>query len=108
MTDKNRSSPSEAETVRSMGLIVGQEVRRMLTETQLRPDPERLAAGWERRFVTDAGRIDEVVQLYEELGFEVATDPIRTQDLGEDCEDCHVLAIRQFRMLYTRPKGERR
>ena len=96
------------ETVRSLGLIVGQEARRVLTDSQLRADPKRFAAGWERRFVTDAGRIDEVVQLYEELGYEVAADPIRTDDLGEDCEDCHLLALRQFRMLYTRPRGEKR
>ena len=97
---------TDDETLRSLGLIVGQEARRVLTDTQLRPDPKRLAAGWERRFVTDAGRIVEVVQLYEELGFEVAADPIRTDDLGDDCEDCHLVALRQFRMLYTRPKGD--
>jgi hypothetical protein len=95
------------DTVRSLGLIVGQEARRVLTDAQLRPDPKRLAAGWERRFVTDASRIDEMVQLYEELGYEVVADPIRTEDLDEDCEDCQLLALRQFRMLYTRPRGER-
>jgi hypothetical protein len=44
--------------------------------------------------------------LYEELGFEVVADPIRIDDLNDDCEDCQLVALRQFRMVYTRPKGE--
>ncbi len=100
-----RTPDDAGKAARSLGLIVEQEARRVLSDTQLQSDPARIADGWERRFVTDAGRLDEVVQLYEELGYDVVADPISTGDLGDDCEDCHLVALRQFRMVYTRPRG---
>jgi hypothetical protein len=84
------------------GMVEG-EAKRVLSEAQLEPDPARLAAGWERRFMTDARRTEEVVALYEQLGYEVAADPIRPEELGDDREDCH-LALPQFRTSYTRKR----
>jgi len=87
--------------------VVNAEARRVLSEAQLRPDPARLAAGWERRFITDAGRAEELTALYQELGFEVAADPVRAEDLGDDCEDCRLITLLQFRTIYTRrPRSE--
>jgi len=87
--------------------VVSAEARRVLGEAQLRPDPARLAAGWERRFITDAGRADELAALYRALGFEVVADPVRAEDLGNDCEDCRLITLLQFRTIYTRrPRSE--
>ena len=88
--------------VRKLSGVVSQEARRMLSEAQLAPDPARLADGWERRFITDATRLEEVVAVYEEAGFEVCADPIRREDFPDGCDDCQLLALLQFRTIYTR------
>ena len=62
--------------------------------------------GWTRRFTALGGRLNEVVELYRELGFEVR---LKTVDLdqeeimsAESCKDCFVTM--QARTIYTRPK----
>jgi hypothetical protein len=87
-----------------LGSIVETEARRVLSEAQLRPDPDRVANGWERRFIADATRTKEAIELYESLGFEVVADPIRTHEMGEECDDCVLVALMQFRTIYTRKK----
>lgn len=97
MTTPERPGPADP-----LSFLVESEARRVLSESQLRPDPARLADGWERRFIADASRADEAVALYESLGFEVVADPIRPDEMGEDCEDCRLLALMKFRTIYTR------
>lgn len=106
MSEETR--PSD-DVVRRLSGVVQGEAQRMLSEAQLAPDPARVADGWERRFITDATRLDEVVTLYEDAGFEVAADPIRREDFPDGCDDCQLLALLQFRTIYTRrpaPTGE--
>lgn len=91
-----------------LGAIVEGEAHRVLSEAQLRPDPARIAAGWERRFVADAARAAEAVELYERLGFEAVADPLRTGEMGEQCEECQLVALLRFRTVYTRRRGRRR
>ena len=64
MTDSK--SPDRS---RPLSLLVETEARRVLSESQLRPDPARVAEGWERRFIADSTRAEEAIQLYESLGF---------------------------------------
>lgn len=90
------------DVVRRLSGVVQGEAHRMLSEAQLAPDPTRVADGWERRFITDATRLKEVVALYEGAGFEVAADPIRREDFPDGCDDCQLLALLQFRTIYTR------
>lgn len=75
-----------------------------LLETQFSPDPKRLADGWEFRFVTDAQRVEEMAELYRQLGCEVCVDPMRREDLEGDCEDCALVMLLQFKTIYTRKK----
>jgi hypothetical protein len=63
-----------------------------------------VAEGWERRFVTDGRRAAEVVELYEELGYEVRAEPVRQEELENDCEDCQLIVLMQFKTIYTRKK----
>jgi len=100
MTD--RAPPPGDDVVRRLSGVVQGEAHRMLSEAQLAPDPARLADGWERRFITDATRLREVVDLYEGAGFEVAADPIRREDFPDGCDDCQLLALMRFRTIYTR------
>ena len=81
------------------------EARRAIDEARLEADPARIAAGWERRFVIERPRVDELMRLYEELGYEVVADP-NPAALGneEGCAECPVASVLEFRMIYTRPK----
>lgn len=92
------------DSIRRLGALVGAEAHRVLSEAQIQADPARLAAGWRRRFVTDATRAAEAVDLYEQLGFEAVADPLDAKELGEQCDDCRLLALLRFRTVYTRQK----
>jgi hypothetical protein len=69
---------------------------------RLEGDPARIAAGWERRFIADGARAKEAVDLYSRLGYEVCMDPLGPADLSEGCEDCALVELLQFRVVYTR------
>lgn len=84
--------------------LVEAEAKRALSETELAADPALVAQGWERRFVTDARRAAEAVDLYQELGYEVRAEPVRKEELEDDCEDCELVVLMQFRTIYTRKK----
>jgi hypothetical protein len=66
------------------------------------PDPERIAQGWELRFVVEGLRAESLVQLYESLGYEASADPLRPELLPEGCHDCRVAIALGFRAIYTR------
>ncbi len=87
----------------SLGRLVGLEARLAEWETRLRPDPARLADGWTRRFIADGARAEEAIALYRELGFEVCADPVRPEEIAEECGDCRLLAALKFKTIYTRP-----
>jgi hypothetical protein len=97
-----RRADAKGGPARALGPIVEQEARRVLSEAQLAPDPARLADGWERRFVADGQRVEEMAALYRELGFEVCADPVRPELLTGDCEDCRLLMLLDFKTIYTR------
>jgi len=65
-------------------------------------DPARLAQGWERRFVVEGTRAEEMMALYRELGYEVCADPVETKQLDHGCRECALVAALRFRTLYTR------
>jgi len=88
----------------SLDSLVAAEAKRIVSEAQIHADPDRIAAGWERRFVADASRVEEMTNLYRKLGFEVVADPILPQLFEGDCEDCQLLVYLQFRMIYTRKR----
>lgn len=104
MVEPKRGEPGPPDPSGPLSFLVEGEARRVLSEAQLRPDPARIADGWERRFIADGARAQEMAALYESLGFEVAADPIRPDEMGEDCEDCQLLALMKFRTIYTRRK----
>jgi hypothetical protein len=97
----------EGRISRALSEMVGQEAHRILSESQIAPDPARVAAGWERRFIADGFRADEMVALYEELGFEVVADPVKPEQLVDDCQDCRLLILLEFKTIYTRRKTDK-
>lgn len=49
--------------------------------------------------------MQEVIELYQSLGFEVWLEPQAPEEFEEECGDC-TLALRLFRVVYTRKNLE--
>lgn len=94
----------EPAAVGRLSRVVEEEARRVLSEAELRPDPKLVAEGWERRFIADGRRAEEAMALYERLGYEVRAEPLRKEELEDNCEDCQLVVLMQFKTIYTRRK----
>lgn len=70
--------------------------------TGVGPDPARLEAGWEHRFVAEAERAREMAQLYREVGFEVVADSVRPDSALGGCVTCFGETHQDYRSIYTR------
>ncbi len=61
--------------------------------------------GWTKRFTALGRRLNEVAELYSELGFEVRLEPVDPDQeetmSAESCKACFVTM--QARTIYTRP-----
>jgi hypothetical protein len=77
---------------------------RVLSDAQLKPDPALVAEGWERRFTADEQRTNEAMELYRQLGYEVRAEPVRPEELHDDCLDCRTVVAFHFQTIYTRKK----
>ena len=73
---------------------MGPETRRPRTEQ------EAQAQGWKRCFVADEPRRSEMIETYEELGFEVITVPISLD--AADCTECMARNPDAFQVIYTK------
>ncbi len=62
--------------------------------------------GWTRRFTALGRRLNEAVELYHQLGFEVRLEPVALDEEeatgAEGCKDCFVTI--QARTIYTRTR----
>ncbi len=67
--------------------------------------PEEIE-GWTARTTTDEPRLSELVELYEELGFEVMLRPVPAQATGTACAACVMADPERYRTIYTRPRIE--
>ena len=79
--------------------------RRFFSEAQISADPALLAEGWERRFTADLQRIEEVIELYSQLGYEVRAVPVPSEEFHDDCTACQSVIARNFKTIYTRKKA---
>ena len=82
--------------------LVRGEALRSEASGRIRPDPARIAAGWERRFVIEKGRAADLTRLYLQAGFEVAQDPVPPELLDDECVDCRLVVNLEYVSLYTR------
>ena len=70
-------------------------------------DEELTAEGWVRRSVTENARLNELIELYESLGYKVHLEPVTAEILaaiGEDCGSCFSENWGNFKIIYTREK----
>lgn len=72
----------------------------------LPPDPEMVAKGWERRFMADPNRLEESVNLYRELGYEIQINPVRPEELSVVCGDCRLAVCSAYSTIYTRKQSK--
>lgn len=82
-------------------VVRGEAVRADAAE-RIRPDPARIAAGWQRRFVIERARLADLVALYERAGFEVAADPVAPELFEDECSDCALAKHLGYVQVYTR------
>ena len=64
-------------------------------------DPELVAEGWQFRCNTDHSRLNDVVDTYKELGFEIHLQPVNLAGLSSDCGGCASL-LQTFSAVYTK------
>ena len=56
---------------------------------------------WERGFTVEEHRVDEYVELYESIGYEVRVEPA-TPDEIQDCQACFKVDFDNLRTIYIR------
>ncbi len=67
-------------------------------------DADLLAEGWARRHFIDPGRVQESIELYESMGFEVRTRKPEASEFGTQCQLCASTACGSYVLIYTRKK----
>ena len=67
------------------------------------PEEELIKEGWQKRAVYDDPRLSELAAQYEQIGFEVHLEPIRTAN-KDGCTDCMQQYPDRFKIIYTRKK----
>ena len=72
-------------------------------------EAQLLAQGWVRQFVADPPRLDDAVEEYRELGFEVRLEPLDPAGCVADggCAACFQQpeVAARFRVIFTRRGG---
>ncbi|OGO39667.1 MAG: hypothetical protein A2Z04_02375 [Chloroflexi bacterium RBG_16_57_9] len=66
-------------------------------------EKELTAQGWTKRFTLPTMRLNEFVQVYDSLGFEVLLEPVVPDLTREDCASCQILDCLLLKTVYTRP-----
>ena len=66
---------------------------------------ERLAReGWTKKFTCDASRVEEFMETYESIGFEVRAEPVSEDDPDLTCQVCYSGNRKNYKTIYTRPR----
>jgi len=82
----------------------------------MKREEDLIKAGWERRFVACEPRLSEMVEMYEEIGFEVRLEPLATKEeqdaegMSPSCEEsgctvCFDTDRDRYRIIFTRPRA---
>jgi hypothetical protein len=64
-------------------------------------EKELIARGWEKQTTYDEPRLSEIVEMYEETGFEVHLEPF-DPFLDQGCADCMKASPEKYKTIYTR------
>ena len=58
---------------------------------------------WERGFTVEESRVNEYVELYESIGYEVRVEP-GTPNEAEECQECFKADFDNLRTIYIKRK----
>ena len=60
--------------------------------------------GWVKRTTIDEPRLSEITELYKSLGYEVRVEPVKLDELDEECRRCYQNQIDKIRTVYVRKR----
>jgi hypothetical protein len=66
---------------------------------------ENLKMGWIKRTTIGEPRLSEIVELYKSLGYEVRVEPVKFDELDEECRRCYENDADELKTVYIRKKG---
>jgi len=75
--------------------MFGEKENNMSKNTQLEKD------GWENRGVFDDPKLSDVVEIYEEMGFEVRLEPFEPEE-ESGCVRCMMLQPDKYKTVFVR------
>ena len=68
-------------------------------------DSSKLAGeGWERRATYDEPRLSELVEMYEELGYQVRIEAFNPEE-EKSCSACMKITPDKYKTIYTKKKA---
>ena len=73
-------------------------VEKVLREKKLEKE------GWVKQTTIGEPRLSEIVQLYRSLGYAVHLEPIKLDELDEECRSCYESEIGEVKTVYVRKK----
>ena len=60
--------------------------------------------GWIKRTTIGEPRLSEIVELYKSLGYEVRLEPVKLDELDEECRKCYEIEGDKVKTVYVRKK----
>ncbi|MHC4140892.1 MAG: hypothetical protein ACYTA3_08470 [Planctomycetota bacterium] len=65
-------------------------------------DPKLVREGWVRRHFAERARVQESIDLYTSMGFEVKVQELTPADFGPQCAHCASVMCHACVLIYTR------
>jgi hypothetical protein len=60
--------------------------------------------GWVKQTTIGEPRLSEIVELYESLGYKVRLEPVKLDELDEECRKCYEDEGDEIKTVYVRKK----
>jgi hypothetical protein len=58
---------------------------------------------WELRNITDESRVNDTVEQYKSLGFDVKVENFDPEKYSLDCNECMIETPERFKIIFTKP-----
>jgi len=79
------------------------KMKRMAERKKSREE-ELKERGWIKQTTIGEPRLSEIVELYKSLGYEVRLEPVKLDELDEECRKCYELDGDKVKTVYIRKK----
>jgi hypothetical protein len=75
-----------------------------MTETKGLREKKLGKEGWIEQTTIGEPRLSEIVELYKSLGYEVRLEPVKLDELDEECRKCYEGEIDEVKTVYVKKK----